>query len=122
LLGERFFENSKANQVLVSVAHSSVFEPDALAFALASGRVAGAWFDSMEPGMLDPGGRLRGLETIQVTPRVSGTTVQSRIRSAWIVARRIDALLRSESAEAQQELSEGPANDLADLADDSAPS
>ncbi len=122
LLGERFFEHCKANQVLVSVAHSSVFEPEALAFALASGRIAGAWFDSMEPSMTDPGGRLRGLDTLQVTPRVAGTTVQSRIRSAWAVARRIDLLLRGDVPAQRTAFIDWQEDDLADLADGSAPS
>lgn len=121
LIGERFFENSKANQVLVSIAHSNVFESEALAFALASGRIAGAWFDSMEPGMREPGGRLHGLETLQITPRVAATTVQSRLRSAWAVARRIDLLLASDAPAPQPALSERPEADLAGLEGDPAP-
>lgn len=95
LLGERFLEHAKANQVLVSIAPSSLFEPTSLAYALSSGRLAAAWFDSMEPGLMDAGGALRGVRTLQVTPRVAGTTVESRVRAAWNVARRIDAVLRS---------------------------
>ena len=41
---------------------------------------------------------LRGVETLQVTPRVSSTTRESRVRSAWAVAKRIDELLLSPSA------------------------
>ncbi len=57
LLGERFLPFCKPNQVLVSIAHSSLFDEAALAEALTSGRMAAAWFDSLEPGALDPGGR-----------------------------------------------------------------
>jgi len=93
LFGERFLSECKANQVLVSLAHSSLFDEVALAEALVSGRLAAAWFDSMEPGMLDPGRPLAVAGGVQVTPRVASTTVQSRLRSAWAVARRIDELL-----------------------------
>ena len=40
--------------------------------------------------MLDAGRPLRHVDTLQVTPRVSATTLQSRERSAWAVARRIE--------------------------------
>jgi len=60
---------------------------------LGSGRMAAAWFDSLEPGMLDPGRPLHDVDTLQVTPRVASTTRESRIRSARAVARRIDELL-----------------------------
>ena len=79
--------------MLVSLAHSSLFDQDALAEVLATGRMAAAWFDSLEPGALDPGRPLHDIDTLQVTPRVAATTRESRIRSAWAVARRIDELL-----------------------------
>ncbi|HEY6086174.1 MAG TPA: phosphoglycerate dehydrogenase, partial [Burkholderiaceae bacterium] len=65
---------------------------------LATGRMAAAWFDSMEPGALDPGRPLHDIDTLQITPRVAGTTRESRIRSAWAVARRIDELLSANTA------------------------
>jgi len=95
LFGERLLGECKADQVLVSLGHSSLFDEAALAWALLSGQMSAAWFDSMEPGMLDPGRPLRRIDTLQVTPRVAGTTQQSRTRSAWAVARRIDELLFS---------------------------
>jgi phosphoglycerate dehydrogenase-like enzyme len=93
LFGERLLGECKANQVLVSLGHSSLFDEVALAWALLSGQMAAAWFDSMEPGLLDAGRPLSRIDTLQVTPRVAGTTQQSRTRSAWAVARRIDELL-----------------------------
>jgi D-3-phosphoglycerate dehydrogenase / 2-oxoglutarate reductase len=120
LLGERYLEHCKANQVLVSIAPSSLFEPTSLAYALASGRLAGAWFDSLEPGLLDRHGALHGVSTVQVTPRLAGTTVESRVRAAWNVARRVDAVLRSPPAVASPAQSHhrraAPADD-ADLSD-----
>jgi D-3-phosphoglycerate dehydrogenase / 2-oxoglutarate reductase len=96
LIGERFLPYCKPNQVLVSVAHSSVFDQAALADVLGTGRMAAAWFDSLEPGALDPGRPLADIDTLQVTPRVAATTRESRVRAAWAVARRIDELLSAE--------------------------
>jgi phosphoglycerate dehydrogenase-like enzyme len=93
LLGERFLPFSKPNQVIVSISHSGLFDERALAEGLGSGRIAAAWFDSLEPGMLDVGRPLSGLENLQITPRVASTTRESRLRSAWAVVKRIDELL-----------------------------
>jgi len=93
LLGERFLSFCKPHQVLVSTAHSGLFDEAALASALTSGRLAAVWLDSLEPGALDEGRPLHGIETLQVTPRVASTTRESRLRSAWAVAKRIDEIL-----------------------------
>jgi len=93
LLGERFLPFCKPNQVIVSIAHSGLFDEKALAEALDSGRVAAAWLDSLEPGALDAGRPLAGMDTLQITPRVASTTRESRLRSAWAVVKRIDELL-----------------------------
>ncbi|MEO6362055.1 MAG: NAD(P)-dependent oxidoreductase [Caldimonas sp.] len=93
LLGDRFLPYCKPNQVLVATGHSALFDEASLAMALKCGRIAAAWLDSLEPGALDPERPLHGIETLQVTPRIAGTTRESRQRSAWAVARRIDELL-----------------------------
>src|SRR5438034_7533762 len=74
LLGERFLPFCKPDQVIVSITHSALFDEQALADALGSGRVAAAWLDSLEPGALDEGRPLSGMDTLQITPRVASTT------------------------------------------------
>ena len=93
LLSERVLGFAKPGQVLLSIAYSAVFDDLALAEVMRSGRVPAAWFDSMEPGLLEPGRPLHGIAGLQVTSRLAGTTRESRARAAWGVARRIDALL-----------------------------
>ena len=93
LLGERFLPFCKPDQVLVCIAHSGLFDHAALAQAMGSGRIAAAWFDSLEPGALDEGRPLAGIDNLQVTPRVASTTRESRRRSAWGVVTRIDEVL-----------------------------
>lgn len=116
LIGERYLAGCKANQVMLSLTHASVFDEAALAQALEDGRIAAAWLDSVEPGTLDQGRPLHGAETLQVTPRVASTTSESRRRSAWSVARRIDEILTdSPSAPAfVRPTRQGGAADLAD--------
>jgi len=100
LFGERLLTLAKPNQVVVSLGHSLLFDETALARALSDGPLAAAWFDSLEPGSLDPGRPLRHVDTLQVTPRVSSTTHESRVRAAWAVARRVDELLQGVMARA----------------------
>jgi phosphoglycerate dehydrogenase-like enzyme len=119
LFGERVLSECKPDQVIVSLAHSSLFNETALARALTEGPLAAAWFDSLEPGALDPGRPLRHIDTLQVTPRVSGTTQQSRTRSAWAVARRIDELLLAPRLRA--EFRRTMPDEFADLGDDPDP-
>jgi phosphoglycerate dehydrogenase-like enzyme len=115
LLGERFLPFCKPNQVIVSIAHSALFDEAALAEALGSGRIAAAWLDSLEPGALDEGRPLHGIENLQITPRVASTTRESRLRSAWAVARRIDELLSGTPAASRGFKSTQP-SEPADLA------
>lgn len=116
LIGERFLAGARPHQMLVSLALSSVFDEAALAEVLDSGRIAAAWIDSLEPGALDPGRPLHGVENLQVSPRVASTTLESRQRSAWAVARRIDELLSDPTPRARFRAT--AADDVADLADD----
>lgn len=116
LIGERYLAACKPHQVLVSLTHSSIFDEAALAQALESEQMAAAWIDSLEPGALDPGRPLQAAQTLQITPRVASTTRESRRRSAWAVARRIDELLADPGPLAVfRPTWEG---DVADLADD----
>jgi phosphoglycerate dehydrogenase-like enzyme len=115
LIGERFLPFCKPNQVLVSIAHSSLFDEAALAEVLTSGRMAAAWFDSLEPGALEPGRPLHDVDTLQITPRVASTTRESRIRSAWAVARRIDELLTGTVSPTRAEFKSTSPDDSLDL-------
>lgn len=120
LIGERFLPYCRPHQVLVSIAHSSLFDETALAEVLATGRMAAAWFDSMEPGALDPGRPLHDIDTLQITPRVASTTRESRIRSAWAVARRIDELLTGGTPPPRSEFKSSGPDLLLDLPADEA--
>lgn len=116
LLGHRYLTSAKKDQVLVSLAPSSVFDEYALARALSDGPLAAAWLDSAEPGLQASERPLAGIDTLQVTPRVASTTRESRARAAWAVARRVDEVLgpseaagfSPEASIEQIDLSDGP--------------
>lgn len=93
LIGERQLEGAKPGQILVGLSQSGLLDDVALARALRNGRLRAAWFDCLEPGWLETGRPLHGIGTLQVTPRLAGTTRESRVRAAWAVARGIDDLL-----------------------------
>jgi D-3-phosphoglycerate dehydrogenase / 2-oxoglutarate reductase len=116
LLGERLLHSCKPGQLLVSIAHSELFDQAALATALSSGRIAAAWLDSMEPGALEAERPLAGVSNLQVTPRLASTTRESRLRSAWAVVKRIDELLTGDAPTARgfRPTSPGVPLDLAD--------
>jgi D-3-phosphoglycerate dehydrogenase len=93
LVGERQLEVARPGQVLVGLTQSGLVDEAALALALRNGRLRAAWFDCLEPGWLEAGRPLHGIGSLQVTPRLAGTTRESRVRAAWAVARGIDGLL-----------------------------
>ena len=93
LFGERVLAECKHDQVLVSLAPSALFNEVALARTLREGPLAAAWFDNLDAGALEPGRPLCHIDTLQVTPRVAALTQQSRKRSAWALAHRIDERL-----------------------------
>jgi len=93
LVGDRQLETTRPGQVLVGLSQSGIVDERALAQVLRSGRMRAAWFDSLEPGWLESGRPLHGMTHLQVTPRLAGTTRESRVRAAWAVARGIDQLL-----------------------------
>lgn len=93
LLGERYLPYCKPGQVLVSNSHSALFDDNALAMALRSGRLASAWLDSVAPGLLDPGRALHDAPNLHTSSRLAGYTQESRVRSVWAVAQRLDEIL-----------------------------
>lgn len=93
LFNESLLAGCKPDQVLVSLAPAGLFNEAALARTLREGPLAAAWFDNLDPGMLEAGRPLCHIDTLQVTPRVGSATQQSRKRAAWALVTRIDELL-----------------------------
>lgn len=100
LLGERYLLQCRPDQVVLSLSNALIFDEAALAASLASGRMAAAWLDHVDPTMLQPGRPLANIDSLQVTPRVASTTRESHLRAAWAVARRLDEVLTQGSRRA----------------------
>lgn len=113
LLGERVLGYARPGQVLVSIAHSALFDAAALAQALQGGRLLAAWLDIVEPELMEAGRPLASAPGLQVTPRLAGTTRESRTRAAWGVARRMAELLAPTLPAPQEALAAQPASVLA---------
>jgi phosphoglycerate dehydrogenase-like enzyme len=97
LLGERYLSACRRDQVLVNLSSALILQENALADALRSGRMAAAWLDHVDARLLAPGGVLHGLDSLQVTPRVAGATLEAHLRAAWDVAGRLDQILSETS-------------------------
>ncbi len=92
LMGASQFARMKTGAVFINNARGSVFDPVALAAALASKHLAGAAVDvfPVEPGsnadrFVSP---LQGLENVILTPHVGGSTVEAQERIGAEVARK----------------------------------
>ncbi len=109
LLGERTLAQCRPGQVLVSTSPSYIFDKSTLARVLDSGRMTAAWMDQAEPDLQSPGKVLHGVRGLLTTPRLAGYTRESRLRSAWGVARRVDHILRHTDTGPRPEPSPAPA-------------
>jgi D-3-phosphoglycerate dehydrogenase len=114
---QRYLAECKPNQVLVSLAPSSLFDEEALADALATrpGRGLVRQHGARPAG---PGPAAARIDNLQVTPRVASTTRESRIRRAWAVAQRMDEILQ---ARPRCDFTSTTPGALAGLEDDPAP-
>ena len=79
----------KDGAFLVNAARGGVVHEDALADALASGKLAGAALDTVEVEPLPADSRLRGLDNLVITAHIGAATVESRARSGMMAARSV---------------------------------
>jgi len=108
LIGERYLAQARGGQVIVSTSHAALFEPEALAQALRSGRVASAWLDHADPSWFESGQPLNGLQNVVVTRRLAGYTAQARERAVWAVAQRLDEILTHSPTGPRDQRGSGP--------------
>jgi len=90
LLGREEFQMVKPGAVLVNTSRGPVVDNQALAEAIASGRLWGAGLDVMEEEPLPADSPLRNLDNVTFTPHVGANSEQSRAdlyRTAYEIAR-----------------------------------
>lgn len=92
-INDKVLAHCKPGQVWVGTTRSSIFDPEALARALADGRIEAAMFDGAESGFPARGTALYGQRNLYLTPRLGSYTRESRVRASWYVAQRLHEVL-----------------------------
>lgn len=94
-INDKVLAHCKPGQVWVGTTRSKLFDPQALADALADGRIEAALLDGAEAGFASRGTPLHDKENLFLTPRLGAMTRESRVRASWYVAQRLHETLVS---------------------------
>ncbi|MBB4911734.1 phosphoglycerate dehydrogenase [Actinophytocola algeriensis] len=86
----------KPTAILVNTARGALVDEEALATAVATGRLAGAALDVVATEPLPPASPLRGVDGITVYSHLAGQTAQARHATALAAAHELLAALRGE--------------------------
>ncbi len=92
-INERMLGHCKPGQLWVGVSRSSLFEPEALALALADGRIDACLLDGASPQFAAEGTPLHDVPNLHLTPRLGSHTREAKLRASWYVAHRIHETL-----------------------------
>jgi D-3-phosphoglycerate dehydrogenase len=92
-IGDKVLEHCKPGQLWVGMTRSAIFDADALARALADGRIEAAMLDGAESGFAAHGTLLHEQRNLYLTPRLGSYTRESRVRASWYVAQRLHETL-----------------------------
>ncbi|HSW18446.1 MAG TPA: NAD(P)-dependent oxidoreductase [Ramlibacter sp.] len=92
-VNDKLLAHCKPGQLWTSISRSSFFDADALARALADGRIEGCMIDGAEAGFAAKGTPLHDANNLYLTPRLGSHTREARRRASWYVAHRIHEAL-----------------------------
>ena len=92
-IGENVLAHCKPGQLWVGISRSSMFDAQALADALADGRIAACMLDSAESGFATPDSPLHRASNLYLTPRLGSHTREAHVRASWYVAHRLHQAL-----------------------------
>jgi phosphoglycerate dehydrogenase-like enzyme len=107
LLGERVLAACKPGQLWTSISRPAVFDLNALAACLSTGRIAALMMDSDEEHLPDAASApLRGLPNLSITPRLAPRTQESWLRGSWYLAGHIHETLAANAKRASLSESE----------------
>lgn len=88
-INDKMLAHCRPGQVWVAISRSQLFDPLALARALADGRIEAAVLDGAQPAFAAKGSPLHGLSNLVLTPRLGSYTREARVRASWYVAYRL---------------------------------
>ena len=94
-VNDKVLAHCKPGQLWVGTTRSDLFDGEALARALADGRIEAAMLDGAEAGFGARGTPLHGQRNLHLTPRLGSYTRESRVRASWYVAQRLHETLTS---------------------------
>jgi glyoxylate reductase len=96
LIDERAFGRMKPSATLINIARGAVVDTEALARALADGRIAAAALDVTEPEPLPRDHPLLAMPQVVITPHLGSATVETRRRMAELSVENLLAGLRGD--------------------------
>ncbi|MDO5693209.1 MAG: NAD(P)-dependent oxidoreductase [Pseudomonadota bacterium] len=109
LVGERILAACKPGQLWTCISRPSLFDFQALADALRTGRIGAFMMDSDDARLTAADSPLLGLPNLRITPRLAPFTQESQARGSWYLADRLHETL---TMNPQTEQPESDGNDL----------
>ena len=106
-INDKLLANCRQGQLWVGVSRSQLFDGDALARALADGRIAACMLDGAETGFASRGTLLHEASNLFLTPRLGSQTREARLRGSWYLAHRLHETLASPSANPTEQFASG---------------
>ena len=106
-VNDKLLAHCKPGQLWVSISRSQLFDAQALARALADGRIEACMLDGAEAGFASKGSPLHEAQNLYLTPRLGSHTRESRLRASWYVAHRIHETLAAPRPSTFDQLSSG---------------
>jgi phosphoglycerate dehydrogenase-like enzyme len=108
LINDALLAHCKPGQLWVGTTRSSLFDAEALAKALADGRIESCMLDGADESFAAKGSPLHGLRNLYLTPGIRGFTHQARMRASWYVAHRIHETLTLPRASMIDQITSAP--------------
>lgn len=113
-INDKMLAHCRRGQVWVGISRSQLFDAEALARALADGRIEAAMLDSAHPNFAAKGSPLHEAPNLFLTPRLGSFTLEARVRASWYVAHRLHEALSEPMSSGPMEL-DGPVSSLGPL-------
>lgn len=107
-INDKVLAHCKPGQIWASTSRSQLFEPQALAAALADGRIESCMIDGAEAGFASKGSPLHEAGNLFLTPRLGSHTHEARLRSSWYVAHRLHEALTAQPSSVFDALASQP--------------
>lgn len=92
-VNDKVLATCKPGQIWVGVSRSQIFDVQALAQALADGRIEACMLDGAEAGFAMQGSPLHAASNLYLTPRIGTHTRQAWLRASWYIAHRLHETL-----------------------------